>query len=193
MADVPLMNNPMTTAGDVIYGGASGAPTRLAVGTAGQVLKVNAGATAPEWGAASGVTIELDYVEFTSNVNPTATTEATANTVVTAGAESFDGSTIALIEFFSPIARPDNTATGRTLQLWLYDGSSSIGMLGQMTTPAAQADHKQLFLTRRLTPSNASHTYSVRASVSAGTGLVGGGAGGNGNTMPGYIRICKVI
>lgn len=54
MADVPLMNNPMTTAGDVVYGGASGAPTRLAVGTAGQVLKVNAGATAPEWGAASG-------------------------------------------------------------------------------------------------------------------------------------------
>lgn len=54
MADVPLMNNPMTTAGDVIYGGASGAPTRLAVGTAGQVLTVNAGATAPEWAAATG-------------------------------------------------------------------------------------------------------------------------------------------
>ena len=54
MADVPLMNNPMTTAGDVIYGGASGAPTRLAVGTAGQVLKVNAGATAVEWGTESG-------------------------------------------------------------------------------------------------------------------------------------------
>jgi len=48
------MTNPMTTAGDIIYGGASGTPTRLAIGTAGQVLKVNAGATAPEWGAASG-------------------------------------------------------------------------------------------------------------------------------------------
>jgi len=48
------MANPMTTQGDIIYGGASGAPTRLGIGTAGQVLKVNAGATAPEWGAASG-------------------------------------------------------------------------------------------------------------------------------------------
>jgi len=48
------MTNPMTTAGDIIYGGASGTPTRLAIGTAGQVLKVNAGATAPEWGSASG-------------------------------------------------------------------------------------------------------------------------------------------
>lgn len=54
MADVPLMSNPMTTAGDIIYGGASGAPTRLGIGTAGQVLKVNSGATALEYGDESG-------------------------------------------------------------------------------------------------------------------------------------------
>ena len=48
------MANPMTTAGDTIYGGASGVPTRLGVGTAGQVLTVNSGATAPEWADASG-------------------------------------------------------------------------------------------------------------------------------------------
>lgn len=49
------MTNPMTTAGDIIYGGASGTPTRLGVGTATQVLAVNSGATAPEWvDAASG-------------------------------------------------------------------------------------------------------------------------------------------
>lgn len=46
-------------AGSVVYQG-SGTPgtfTELAVGTAGQVLKVNAGATAPEWGqvAAAGI------------------------------------------------------------------------------------------------------------------------------------------
>jgi hypothetical protein len=45
----PASQNVMTTAGDTIYGGASGAATRLAVGTAGQVLTVNAGATAPSW------------------------------------------------------------------------------------------------------------------------------------------------
>lgn len=42
--------NPMTTAGDSIYGAASGAPTRLPIGTAGQALRVNAGGTAPEYG-----------------------------------------------------------------------------------------------------------------------------------------------
>lgn len=38
--------NPMTTAGDMIIGGASGAPARLPVGTDGQILKVVSGAPA---------------------------------------------------------------------------------------------------------------------------------------------------
>ena len=41
--------NPMTTGGDVIYGGASGVPTRLANGTLGQFLKSNGGTSAPSW------------------------------------------------------------------------------------------------------------------------------------------------
>jgi hypothetical protein len=38
------LSNPMTTGGDIIYGGASGVPTRLANGSSGQVL-VSAGTT----------------------------------------------------------------------------------------------------------------------------------------------------
>ena len=41
--------SPMTTAGDLIYGGASGTRTRLGIGTGLQQLRTNAGATAPEW------------------------------------------------------------------------------------------------------------------------------------------------
>ena len=37
------MQNPMTTAGDIIIGGTSGAPTRLAKGTEGQALVINNG------------------------------------------------------------------------------------------------------------------------------------------------------
>jgi hypothetical protein len=46
----------LTTQGDTLYQGASEAQ-RLPIGTAGQILKVNSGGTAPEWGAApaSGV------------------------------------------------------------------------------------------------------------------------------------------
>lgn len=43
-----LGSNPMTTAGDLIYGGASGIETRLAAGTATQVLH---GGTTPTWAA----------------------------------------------------------------------------------------------------------------------------------------------
>lgn len=42
------MTNPMTTAGDIIVGGASGTPTRLGKGTDGQVLKMVSGNVA--WG-----------------------------------------------------------------------------------------------------------------------------------------------
>lgn len=45
-------SNPMTTAGDIIKGGSSGTPARLAVGTAGQVLTVSGGA--PTWQTPTG-------------------------------------------------------------------------------------------------------------------------------------------
>lgn len=43
-----------TAAGDIIYFTGNATPARLAKGTAGQVLTMNAGATAPEWADASG-------------------------------------------------------------------------------------------------------------------------------------------
>lgn len=51
--DAKVALSTLTTAGDLAYRDGS-TWTRLPIGTAGQVLKVNSGATAPEWGAASG-------------------------------------------------------------------------------------------------------------------------------------------
>jgi hypothetical protein len=49
-ADTTVKNlNPGTTAGDIDYYTSSTAKARIAIGTAGQVLRVNSGATAPEW------------------------------------------------------------------------------------------------------------------------------------------------
>lgn len=50
--------SPLTTAGDIIYRNGSN-NVRLALGTAGQQLRVNAGATAPEW--AANVNTVLQY------------------------------------------------------------------------------------------------------------------------------------
>ena len=49
-ADTTVKNlNPGTTAGDIDYYTSSTAKAKVAIGTAGQVLRVNSGATAPEW------------------------------------------------------------------------------------------------------------------------------------------------
>lgn len=47
----PAISN-IDAAGDLLYGTANNTIGKLAIGTAGQVLKVNSGATAPEWGVA---------------------------------------------------------------------------------------------------------------------------------------------
>lgn len=47
--DVGSLANPMTTGGDLIYGGSGGTATRLANGTAGQVLQSGGGTAAPSW------------------------------------------------------------------------------------------------------------------------------------------------
>jgi len=62
------MTNPMTTVGDIIYGGTSGAPTRLA-GSAG-FLK-STGAAAPSWTTLSASDIpSLDANKITSGILP---------------------------------------------------------------------------------------------------------------------------
>lgn len=48
------MTNPMTTTGDLIVGGSSGTPGRLAAATSGYVLTANGAGVAPTWQAASG-------------------------------------------------------------------------------------------------------------------------------------------
>lgn len=56
LANAAIPKSLVDAAGDLIYATADNTPARLAIGTAGQVLKVNSGATAPEWGAAGGAT-----------------------------------------------------------------------------------------------------------------------------------------
>ncbi len=60
--------NPETTAGDISYrASTANAKSRLAIGTAGQVLRVNSGATAPEWANPSGA--GLVHINTTSFSN----------------------------------------------------------------------------------------------------------------------------
>jgi hypothetical protein len=86
--------SPMTTAGDLIYGGTSGSGTRLGIGSAGTVLRSNG--SAPIWGA---VTLTTDVTGVLPIANG-GTGSSTQNFVdltsvqTIAGNKTFSGTTI---------------------------------------------------------------------------------------------------
>jgi hypothetical protein len=90
--------SPMTTAGDIIYGGTSGTGTRLGIGTSGQVLTVNVGGN-PSWASPSGIT-DLAAIGSTPNANGATISGVNLNLqpanasfggVVTTGVQTFAG------------------------------------------------------------------------------------------------------
>lgn len=167
-------------------GSGLGAVVLSGAAAAGQVIDATS-STAATWQFPPGY--ELSYQQVTTSTSITATTEAGATTIVTADAITFDGATVALVDFFSPQV---TVPSGSEMVVVLYDGSSSIGFFGDVNATAGGANQTALRLTRRITPSNASHTYSVRAYRTTSNCTVFGGAGNtNGVYQPAFVRITK--
>lgn len=181
------LTNPMTAVGDIIQGSTAGAPVALAAPLAGKVLQGAGATTAVAYKYPPGY--EFDYVEKTSNSSITATSAATANTLVTGAAITYDGSTIIKVEFY---ANSMNNPANVVLRVILVDGSTVVGELAALF--GAASIYVPCNGSVRFTPTNASHTYSVRAWVDAsGTGNIIAGAGGTGTSpYPMYMRITKV-
>lgn len=180
-------------AGDLVQGTGADTAAKLSAGTAGYFLKSGGAGTAVAWAAR-----ELDYVEYTSgSINVTATAAGSATTIITGNAVSYDGSTAVIIEFYCPDANWGGSGNaGDLFQLYLYDGSSEIGWAGILANQVAATAARQAFYgSVRLTPSNASHTYSWRGTVTAGARPIAlsGGAGGSGARWPMYIRITRAL
>lgn len=134
---------------------------------------------------------ELAYVQITAPVSVTATVEASANTVLTAPAITVDGSTPIRIEFYGLLAPP--TIAAAKMTLWLFQDGASIGTLGVLGNPAAANALATLTPARRLTPPSGSRTYSVRGTVTSGTGTVWAAAGtAPGQDPPAFLRITRV-
>lgn len=113
------LTNPMTTDADMIVGGASGGPSRLAKGTANQVLGMNSGATAQEYKSfavgATGSDFAIAHTANTVTLNlPDAS--ATARGVVSTGNQTFAG-----IKSFS--SNPCVIATRATSNQSISDGN----------------------------------------------------------------------
>jgi len=93
LAAAAIPKSTVTTAGDVIYATGSSAVSRLGLGTAGQVLTVNTGATAPEWKTPAGGggkvlqvvqdTLEVNYSTASATYNDTGLTVTITPTLAT--------------------------------------------------------------------------------------------------------------
>lgn len=191
---VPLSTG--TTAGDMLYWTASATVARLAsAGTTNKWLR-GANAAVPTWDYPPGY--EFDYVAKTSNTNITATTEGTANTVITGNAVAYDGSTNIFVECFLHIQTAAANAVG--VQVWLYDdtggGAASVGDMASISEPGTlsatiTAMKIPVLAKVALTPSNATHTYSIRCSTSTGTSIAVAGAFGAATLAPAFLRQVK--
>lgn len=90
------MVNPMTTAGDLIVGGTDGAPQRLAMGAASEVLRVNAGGTGLEFAAPTG---SGDMLLGTAQTVTAAKTYNAGTLKIASGGDIIDANNNELIKF----------------------------------------------------------------------------------------------
>jgi hypothetical protein len=132
---------------------------------------------------------QFAYQEIVSSVAISATTEATANTILTLPAVVMDGQTRVWIEFFTPFA--DNGAAGSVIYLVLYEDGNSIGLMGGVYDTVSESSIS-LLLKRNKIPSAGQHVYSIRGYKNAGAGQqIGAGPGGSGQQMPAYGMIYR--
>lgn len=109
--------SPMTAQGDTLYGGSSGAGTRLAIGSAAQVLTVNGGATAPVWAAAPGSNVVDAYLTAQSGaVTVCTTTPGADGTYRVGGFLTITAVTLDVLNL--QIVWKDETNTTRTVSLF---------------------------------------------------------------------------
>jgi hypothetical protein len=123
LANAAIPKSLVDAAGDLIYATADNTPARLAIGTAGKVLTVNSGATAPEWttpAAGGGMTL----------IN----TGGTALTGTTTTISSIPGTYKELVIFidghyasvdYDLYIRPNGDTTGSNYQQFVNRGTGS--------------------------------------------------------------------
>jgi len=114
------LSNPMSAVGDMIYGGTGGTPTRLVVGSSGQILQ---GGTNPAWSTAT--------YPATTTANQILYSTAT-NTIGAGAGLTFDGATLKV-----------TGTTGVAQERLAYDATNyadmTVGATGSLTIAATTA------------------------------------------------------
>ena len=142
LADAAIAKTTVTTAGDIIYRNAT-VPARLGIGTVGQVLTVNSGATAPQWStpASGGKVLQVVTASYSTLTSTTST--SSVDTGITATITPSAASSKVLIFYSFNLMRQNSTDADSACYFSLVRTATTIG--GELTIENyQQANNSQL-------------------------------------------------
>lgn len=125
---------------------------------------------------------ELAYAEITTATISLASS-GDATVVVTAPAYTFDGATVAVVEFFTPYWY---APIATNCYLYLYEDGAQRGLIAQAYAQSSNS-YRPLLARIRFTPSAGSRTYSIRGN----SGEVYSGTGAGSAHVPSSIRVSR--
>jgi hypothetical protein len=178
---IPVITNSstdlITTAGDLLYGTAADTVARLGIGTAGQVLKVNSGATAPEWGAGGGKVLQVVFASTSTAVNVASTTPTDSGLTATITPTL---ATSDILVIYNQVLTAERSAVGVTGSTRLLRGATVIQDLAEAqaitVTGATFVNYKQYssatYLDAPATTSATTYKTQVNVNTTANGGNV---------------------
>jgi hypothetical protein len=184
LADGAIAKSTVTTAGDIIYRNAT-VPTRLGLGTAGQVLTVNTGATAPEWKtpAAGGGGKVLQVVSTTYSTATTIASTSMTDTGITLSITPTLSSSkiLVLMSVVSQIQRNSSNAGGSAqlmrgaTAILSYTGNDigwQFNSNGNGTNTYDKASFSVVYLDAPATTSSTTYKLQGRSEVTSNSGQI---------------------
>lgn len=190
-------NRPMTTGGDIVYGGASGVPTRLANGSAYQTLQSNGTTVAPTWVNQK----VLQVVNTTTGAVATGTTVIPADDTIPQNTEGDQYMSLAITPLKSTsslqiqVVATASASVASTLIAALFRDATA-GAIGVSVQYQATVTGQSTIAFTVIAPSTATSatTFKVRMGPqSAGTLTFNGAGGGRffGGIMASSITITE--
>lgn len=178
----PLIN-PMTTGGDIIYGGASGVPTRLANGTAGQVLQSNGTTVAPSWQTSKTL---IQNLNFTTGAVATGTTQIPADDTIPQITEGDEYMTLAItptsatsILEVTVVHHASSNVGGQFMTVALFqDAVANALAVGNSFMPTGTTLANTTFTFRMTSGTTSTITFRVRSGTSGATTVTFNGSSG---------------
>jgi len=119
LANAAIPKSLVDAAGDLIYATANDTVTRLPLGTAGQVLRVNSGATAPEWATASGGGKVLQVLQqfYSTQTDSSSSTFADTGITLNITPSSTSSKILAIVSINGCLKTEGNTSNSLSLRL----------------------------------------------------------------------------